>query len=88
LLSTGIQLTWTDSAGTKWQTSNSGDQTASNFSITTNTSTPFTFISGYSNYAQSTLITASFECKLYDHSGHVLVLTNGRFRKLLKFDLF
>ena len=41
-------------------------------------SVPFTFEAGYENHAESTTVTASFQCNLYDDIGNVIHLTNGR----------
>jgi hypothetical protein len=87
LLSTGIQLAWVDSKGKIWETSKgTSDQTNSFFTITKNVSTSFTFEPGYSDYAVSTLVTACFQCNLYDDAGNVIHLTNGRFRLELQFE--
>jgi hypothetical protein len=89
LLGSGIQLTWVDAAGKTWQTSKgTADQTNSFFTITKNVSLPFTFQPGYSDYAESTLVTASFQCNLYDDTGNVIRLTNGRFRLELRFEQY
>lgn len=89
LLGTGMQISWVDSKGTVWQTTKgSGDQTNSFFSISDNTSLPFTFITGYSDYTESTLISASFQCNLYDDNGNVIRLTNGRFRLKMTFEQY
>lgn len=76
-LSSGIHLSWIDDKGILWQTSSgSGDQSGSSFSIIKNqvTGDPL------KDFATGTVITASFNCKLYDKSGRVKALTNGRFR--------
>lgn len=89
LLGTGMQLSWVDSKGTLWQTTKgSGDQTNSFFTISNNTSLPFTFITGYADYTESTMISASFQCNLYDDNGNVIRLTNGRFRLKMTFEQY
>jgi hypothetical protein len=85
-LGTGVQLIWVDSTRKIWASSQgSADQANSFFTITKNTSVPFSFEAGYENYAETTTVTASFQCNLYDGTGNVLHLTNGRFRFLLRF---
>lgn len=82
LLSNGIHISWTDDIGTLWQTcAGSGDQAGSNFTITKNETggNPATDIS------TGTTVTAVFNCKLYDNTGRVKLLTNGRFRLALWF---
>ena len=89
LLGSGMQLSWVDSRGILWQTTKGiGDQANSFFTVTDNISLPFIFLTGYADYTESTLITASFQCNLYDDSGHVIRLTNGRFRLKANFQQY
>jgi hypothetical protein len=80
LLSPGINLLWIDSAGTEWETFNgSADQTNSYFTITKNKA----LLNNQTATAEQigAIITATFDCKLYDNQGHVMHLTNGQFRQ-------
>ncbi|HEX4850114.1 MAG TPA: hypothetical protein VFV08_04865, partial [Puia sp.] len=78
ILTPGIQLTWYDSTGKAWKTYlGIGDQSDSYFKILKTQSVPNANTPGFSNYA---IITAEFECNLYDGKGNVIHLTNGRFR--------
>ena len=81
ILTPGIQLTWYDSTGKAWKTYlGSGDQSNSYFKIVkTEPDPPSNTVPGFSNYA---IITAEFDCNLYDGLGNVIHLTNGRFRLL------
>jgi len=89
LLGTGIHLIWFDETGKAWETCNgTADQSGSYFTITKNKSTPYTFNTDYPGSAQSTDVTASFACNLYDESGNVIHLTNGKFRMQVKFRQF
>jgi hypothetical protein len=77
LLTDGINLFWTDSAGKIWETfAGSADQTGSYFTIIKNQ--PYS--NSNPNYANYTIITTAFDCKLYDGQGGVIHLTNGKFR--------
>ncbi len=88
-LGSGIQLSWLDENGKLWQTSSgTADQTGSFFTITKNKSTPFTFQPGYADYAESTFVSAVFDCKLYDDKGHSMHVTNGRFSLFVSFNLY
>jgi hypothetical protein len=83
LLTVGVNLFWQDSTGTIWQTINgAADQTGSHFTITENQPAIYNQVTG--NY-QAAYIGATFDCKLYDNSGRVMHLTNGRFRQLVMF---
>lgn len=80
LLSTGINLLWIDSTGTEWETFNgSADQTNSYFTITDKKA----LLNNQTASAEETgaIITAKFDCMLYDNKGHSMHLTNGRFRQ-------
>jgi hypothetical protein len=72
----GLLIYWVDRSGNLWTTNHgSGDQTGSSFLITERKlGTGFYPI----------IITASFNCKLYDSTGDMRILTNGRSR--LPFD--
>jgi hypothetical protein len=77
LLSPGINLSWLDSAGTFWETINgTADQTGSFFTITASHITTLTLASK----PQGSIVTAKFDCLLYDNKGHSMHLTNGQFR--------
>jgi hypothetical protein len=79
LLGSGVQITWIDSTGKIWQTSNGpATQTGSNFTITENNYFKF-FDPSFNGYAGTT-VAANFDCMLYDDNGNSLPLKNGRFR--------
>jgi hypothetical protein len=78
LLSSGISVAWEDSLGTTWETFNgSADQSGSRFTITevkpiTNGNT--------TDKPIGAIISATFDCLLYDNKGNSKHLTNGSFR--------
>jgi hypothetical protein len=76
LLNSGVLLTWIDSTGTVWQTSNGNtDQAGSNFTIIKND-----YQKGFDpvfNAYDGTIITANFDCMLYNDKGDSIHLTNG-----------
>jgi len=79
LLSPGVNLLWIDSAGTYWETINgTADQTGSFFTITGSQPIPAHNILGN---ALGAVVTAKFDCKLYDGNGHSMHLTSGQFRQ-------
>lgn len=81
LLSDGIQLSWIDSAGKVWQTTRgSADQTGSYFTVTENHHGNSLSTDSNPAYSYFTVVAANFGCNLYDDNGHVMKLTNGRFR--------
>jgi hypothetical protein len=83
VLSSGILLTFIDSNGSVWQTTNGSDrQNGSAFTITGNNPKYSPSFNGYT----SSVITANFNCILYDNSGDSMQLTNGKFR--LQVNLF
>lgn len=89
LLSSGIHLIWYDGTGKFWQTcSGTADQTGSYFTITKRQAEPFTFQPGYEDYVTAVSLTAKFECNLYDGEGHVLHVSNGKFRLRMRFKQF
>ena len=78
-LSSGVHFLWIDSAGTTWETSKgSADQTGSYFTITGSVPGP---AHGSLNNPYRTLVSASFDCILYDDNGHSMHVTNGKFRQ-------
>ena len=78
-LSNGVHFLWIDSAGTTWETSKgSGDQTGSFFTLVSGVKGPPATTSGN---PRKIIVTASFDCMLYDDNGHSMHLTNGRFRQ-------
>jgi hypothetical protein len=73
---TGILIKWVDANGNLWSTTlGSADQTGSSFLITGRK-----LDTGFNQVT----VTAGFNCKLYDSTGSMRVLTNGRSR--LPFD--
>ena len=80
LLTDGITIAWRDPAGKLWTSFNGlADQTGSFFTIAKNE------LIKPAGYGPLTAVTAKFDCKLYDNSGHVLHITNGRFRQFVYF---
>ena len=76
LLTDGITIAWVDSTGTLWTTFNgTADQIGSFFNLVTNQ------VPAQMSWGNLTVITANFECNLYDNLGHSLKLTNGSFRQ-------
>ncbi len=76
LLTDGITLAWNDAAGTLWTSFNgSADQAGSYFTIT---KVEYPFGPTWANLA---MITANFDCKLYDGNGNSIHLINGKFRQ-------
>ncbi|HVS97886.1 MAG TPA: hypothetical protein VHE54_15430 [Puia sp.] len=80
LLSPGVNLSWIDTAGTRWETLyGAADQAGSYFTIT-GCRLHRAAIPGYANLAT---VTANFACTLYDGKGHTMRLTGGRLRQTL-----
>jgi hypothetical protein len=74
----GMVLVWTDGNGAKWQT-NIGEQSGSSFTILKTE-----VLQGQNTgYITHTIITAIFNCKLYDNKGNIKLLTNGKLRLTL-----
>jgi len=73
----GIEVTWQDEAGNYWSIGKGiADQSGSTFKITAIKDGP-SLINLYIE------VTCEFNCKLYDDSGHVKIVTNGKFVGLL-----
>jgi hypothetical protein len=78
LLSPGICVAWEDSLGTVWETFNgSADQSGSRFTITDVNPIMNGNTTGKPIRA---IISAAFDCLLYDDKGNSKHLTDGRFR--------
>jgi hypothetical protein len=83
LLSDGANIFWQDSTGKAWETCfGTADQTGSYFTIVKNEPGSQT---DYPGYVNGTIVTAKFDCNLYDGLGNKMHLTNGRFRLTLLF---
>ncbi len=76
LMTNGISIAWIDSTGNLWTTFNgAADQSGSYFTIVKND------VPAAPSWGNVTTITATLDCKLYDNNGHVIHLTNGKFRQ-------
>jgi hypothetical protein len=79
LLSDGVSLLWQDGSGTLWTTfKGSAAQTNSFFTIT---NTKPIMNGNTTGKPVGAIVTANFDCELYDGKGNSRHLTSGRFRQ-------